>query len=761
MASSSSATRDWKFDVFICFHGEDTRKEFTSHLHKALEDKSYIMTFIDEKLEKTKSIDELLTILEKSAISVVIFSPNFAKSTWCLDEVATIAQSMDNFGHRVLPVFYKVEPSDVSGDPCCIYATDIDGLPESEKKKEEWKNALKLVCNRSGRTLAETKKDSELVELIVGNVQKIVEDLYPRVKDKEWVDMDLRVLQWDNYPLVSLPSGFSPQNLRILCLRNNSIVKCWEGECQMVKLVELDLSGCIYLTAVPDLSKSTRLEVLILRYCRSLVELPSYVGNLENLVRLDVKDCLQLHNIPTQLNSKVLKYVLMSKCENLTCCPEISNSTKLEVLDLENTPIYEPPPASTYNRVQNGGTLRLNCEKITSFPTLSSTLSELSLCNTSIREIDFSPPHSPGFESLTQPRFQQLELNYNLVLKSLPDNIWEMVSTDIFVRNCPLLETLPNISGSVQNGLTRLIVTDCKCLKRVPSSISNLKHLQVLFLINLPITALPSSVGELSQLSTLDLFGCTSLESIPDTIYNLSKLHVLTVGGCRKLVYLPRLPPSLLYLTAARCKLLRDLPSNLQELSCKEIWLDRCSQVDRGSIAIMVTNVLDQSMALHAKGNLVYPDSKLPERLCYQTEEGTSVEVKLPSASARQHLKGFLFGAVTLRRRSDTQVLGCRCQIELADGSRAVLGIWRSTILVSVDDTCRYHVHMWFTNQSGRGLMKQIEAGDIVKEEDEEEEEEEEVWYVKYAGLTVSFIFYDDDDDKFMDIKRCGVTLLY
>ncbi|CAN1801653.1 Protein SUPPRESSOR OF npr1-1, CONSTITUTIVE 1 [Linum perenne] len=370
---------------------------------------------------------------------------------------------------------------------------------------------------------------------------------------------------------------------------------------EMVKLVELDLSGCIYLTAVPDLSKSTRLEVLILRYCRSLVELPSYVGNLENLVRLDVKDCLQLHNIPTQLNSKVLKYVLMSKCENLTCCPEISNSTKLEVLDLENTPIYEPPPASTYNRVQNGGTLRLNCEKITSFPTLSSTLSELSLCNTSIREIDFSPPHSPGFESLTQPRFQQLELNYNLVLKSLPDNIWEMVSTDIFVRNCPLLETLPNISGSVQNGLTRLIVTDCKCLKRVPSSISNLKHLQVLFLINLPITALPSSVGELSQLSTLDLFGCTSLESIPDTIYNLSKLHVLTVGGCRKLVYLPRLPPSLLYLTAARCKLLRDLPSNLQELSCKEIWLDRCSQVDRGSIAIMVTNVLDQSMALHAK----------------------------------------------------------------------------------------------------------------------------------------------------------------
>ncbi|CAN1130388.1 Disease resistance protein RPV1 [Linum perenne] len=541
---------------------------------------------------------------------------------------------------------------------------------------------------------------------------------------------ELKVLQWDKYPLVSQPSGIAPQNLRILCLRNSSIVKCWEGKCQLVKLVELDLSGCIDLTVIPDLSKSPHLEVLIFHKCKSLIELPSYVGNLEKLVRLNVADCVQLCSIPTQLNSKVLKYVLMSKCEKLTYCPEISNSTKLEVLDLENTPICEPPPTSTYKRVQNGGTLRLNCQKITSFPTLSSTLSELSLCNTSIREIDFPPPHSPGFESLTQPRFQRLDLNDNLLLKSLPDNIWEMVSTNIFVRNCPLLETLPNISGSVQNGLTRLVVTGCKCLKWVPSSISNLKHLQVLIFAGLAITALPPSIGELGQLSSLELTNCGSLESIPDTIYDLAKL------------------------------LLQNLPRNIEELSCKEIWLDCCSRLDNGSTGNMLTNVLDQSIDLHAEGNILYPGSKLPMRLHYKSEEGKIVKVKLPCASARQQLKGFLFGAVTLCSRSGIQHLRCFCQIKLADGSTVYFGSWGSSVLVSVDRVSLNHVHIWFTNQLGRPLKNQTEDDDD-DEDKEEEEETEEVWYVEYAGLTVSFIFYSVNDNKFMDIKRCGVTLLY
>ncbi|CAN1731514.1 Disease resistance-like protein DSC1 [Linum perenne] len=86
---TSSYTGEWEYDVFLCFRG-DTRFGFTSHLMKALSDKQ-IKTFIDNKLEKTESIDELISILQRSALSVVVFSKKFADSVWCLDEVRLLA----------------------------------------------------------------------------------------------------------------------------------------------------------------------------------------------------------------------------------------------------------------------------------------------------------------------------------------------------------------------------------------------------------------------------------------------------------------------------------------------------------------------------------------------------------------------------------------------------------------------------------------------------------------------------------------------
>ncbi|CAN1745086.1 Disease resistance-like protein DSC1 [Linum perenne] len=110
---TSPYTGEWEYDVFLCFRGDDTRLGFTSHLMNALSTKQ-IRTFIDDKLEKTKSIDELVSILQRSALSVVVFSEKFADSSWCLDEVATIAPRMAKFGHRVLPIFYNLDPSDVT-----------------------------------------------------------------------------------------------------------------------------------------------------------------------------------------------------------------------------------------------------------------------------------------------------------------------------------------------------------------------------------------------------------------------------------------------------------------------------------------------------------------------------------------------------------------------------------------------------------------------------------------------------------------------
>lgn len=79
----SSSVSHWKYDVFLNFRVEDTRKSFVSHLYKALSEK-VINTFMDdEELGKGSSLSELLESIKRSRVSIVVFSENYCSSTWC------------------------------------------------------------------------------------------------------------------------------------------------------------------------------------------------------------------------------------------------------------------------------------------------------------------------------------------------------------------------------------------------------------------------------------------------------------------------------------------------------------------------------------------------------------------------------------------------------------------------------------------------------------------------------------------------------
>ncbi|TQD97380.1 hypothetical protein C1H46_016959 [Malus baccata] len=101
------------YDVFLNFRGEDTRKIFIGQLYRALNQKA-INTFIDgEELQKGNDLSELLTAITDSRLSIVVFSENYASSTWCLKELVQILECMDTQKQIVVPVFYKVDPSDI------------------------------------------------------------------------------------------------------------------------------------------------------------------------------------------------------------------------------------------------------------------------------------------------------------------------------------------------------------------------------------------------------------------------------------------------------------------------------------------------------------------------------------------------------------------------------------------------------------------------------------------------------------------------
>ena len=145
------------FDVFLNFRGADTRYKFTDHLYTALVN-SRITTFRDDKeLEMGKPISlELLEAIEKSRIAVIIFSENYASSTWCLEELAKIVECRDRGILTVLPIFYHVQPTDVRYQTNTFkgaFAKHEKRFEENPEKVQKWRAALTSVANLSGKTL--------------------------------------------------------------------------------------------------------------------------------------------------------------------------------------------------------------------------------------------------------------------------------------------------------------------------------------------------------------------------------------------------------------------------------------------------------------------------------------------------------------------------------------------------------------------------------------------------------------------------------
>jgi hypothetical protein len=113
-SSSSSSTGPWKYDVFLSFRGVDTRDNFIAHLHRALLQNGITIFKDDNELKRGEEISPALhQAIEQSRISIVVFSQNYASSGWCLNELLKIRDCKETNGQMVLPVFYKVDPSDV------------------------------------------------------------------------------------------------------------------------------------------------------------------------------------------------------------------------------------------------------------------------------------------------------------------------------------------------------------------------------------------------------------------------------------------------------------------------------------------------------------------------------------------------------------------------------------------------------------------------------------------------------------------------
>ncbi|KDP42428.1 hypothetical protein JCGZ_00225 [Jatropha curcas] len=165
-------------EVFINFRGKDIRDGFLSFLFESLKEKG-IDTFKDENLQKgTEITPALKQTIQESCISIVIFSKNYADSPWCLDELVVINECREKSGQIVLPVFYRVDPSDVQelrGPFARALARLLKDHSDSSHNLGGWCHALKTISNDLSAFVSnEIKNDQMLVQRIVNRVSEIL-----------------------------------------------------------------------------------------------------------------------------------------------------------------------------------------------------------------------------------------------------------------------------------------------------------------------------------------------------------------------------------------------------------------------------------------------------------------------------------------------------------------------------------------------------------------------------------------------------------
>ncbi|CAN6839473.1 unnamed protein product [Brassica oleracea] len=241
----------------------------------------------------------------------------------------------------------------------------------------------------------------------------------------------LRLLNWDFYPGKRLPPTFQPERLVELRLQFSNLEKLWDGVQPLANLKKMDLNFSYRLKEIPNLSKATNLETLLLSSCSSLVELPSSIKNLHKLKSLKMKSCKKLRLIPTNINLISLKGVDKDCCSQLETFPDISRNIK--TLSARDTKIKDVP-ASVVGRWSRCRKLEIGSKSLERLTHVPQGVTKLDLINSAIKRI---PDCITGLSHLV----------------------------DLIVENCTKLVSIPTLPPSLKflnaNNCVSLKTVDC------------------------------------------------------------------------------------------------------------------------------------------------------------------------------------------------------------------------------------------------------------------------------------------------------------
>ncbi|CAK7329111.1 unnamed protein product [Dovyalis caffra] len=616
-----------KHDVFVSFRGADTRYNFVSVLHRELVDRNGIETYIDNRLGGGEEIEAaLLKKIEESLISLVIFSKNYADSTFCLRELAKILECKETKGQIVIPVFYQVDPTDIQE----LRGSYADGLAQREgecnaEEVEGWRHALKEIANLKGWDSNVIKHDTMLVDTIVDDIQKKLHQMPSLVSPST----DAKRLGTETVQAISLDMSkiqemkLSPRVFKQMC---------------NLRLVEF------YFPEMGDYEISRRESELLF---------PKGLEFLSKRLRILRWDCCPLESMPSKFCPTNLVQLQMRNSSNLELWNEVSPLMNLKQLEVTGS-----SKLTTINEV------------LSKAPNLE--ILNLAGCE-ELRILDLS----------AVPNIVVLDLSSCISLDKVPTSIKNCTKlTRLYLRYCDSLRTLCAEIGHLFQ-LVELDIHVCSNLESLPSSIGQLKCLKKLNLNGCSKLAMvPDSIGSLVSLRKLDL-SYTNIDRVPVSIKQLSDLKTLYLVYCERLRCLPELPSSLQSLHAKGCSSLESVASIFTEAenddyevdsedfdftNCLNLCEDARLTIIAGAklrIQRMATSLSKQEYSGEPIGfRLSVPGDRVPKWFSYKSKAGSSsVKIKPHCYSATdQELLGFAFCSVEPRWTVD---IGCECECHL------------------------------------------------------------------------------------------------